>query len=211
MRKPALSRLYAASFPPMPNNCLSAVYAWTRCPRIHSPALIPVDIPSAVNAFADTSQRALRNIDFLYSVPLALQIGVRGKRKLAVRVACQMVVAVAPDPAPWLPFRGFAVPSLKPRTHRRAIQNLDGNGNGFVLHSPTLQKVRLRCSSPHFLCQPGTGASGRCSWPETNMKRRTLSSVPFRTANMHGANSVNSQSTLVGRNTHAMVRQNWTF
>jgi hypothetical protein len=135
----------------------------------------------------------------------------KGKKKAGGTCRLQMVVAVAADSAPWLPFRGFAVPSLKPRTHRRTIQSLDGNGNGFVLHSPTVQKVRPWCSSPHFLCQPGTGASGRCSSPETNMMRQTLSSVPFRTANTHGANSVNSRSTSVGRNTHAMVRQNWTF
>jgi len=77
----------------------------------------------------------------------------KGKKKAGGTCRLQMVVAVAPDSAPWLPFRGFAVASLKPRTHRRAIQNLDGNGNGLVLCSRTLQKVRLQCSSPHFLCQ----------------------------------------------------------
>jgi hypothetical protein len=65
----------------------------------------------------------------------------------------QMVVAVAPDSASWLPFRSFAGASPKSGAHRRAIQNLDGNGNGLVLYSPTMQKVRLRCSPPHFLCQ----------------------------------------------------------
>ena len=54
----------------------------------------------------------------------------------------------------------------------------------------------------------GTGASSRCSWPETTTKRPTPSFVRFRTANTHGVNNVNNQSILVGRNTHAMVPRN---
>jgi hypothetical protein len=41
--------------------------------------LILVDIPSAVNACADTSPFALKNIDFLYYVLLVLWVKVRKK------------------------------------------------------------------------------------------------------------------------------------
>ena len=54
----------------------------------------------------------------------------------------------------------------------------------------------------------GIGASRRCSWPEMNTKRLTSSSVRFRTATMHGANSVSSRSTLVVPSTRAMALRN---
>jgi len=206
MRKPALSQPYAASFPPLRNNCLSAVYAWTRCPRIHSPALIPVDMPFAANASADTSWRASKNIDFLYSVPLALRTQVRERRKLAVRVACG-----------WSSQRLLTRPRNS-EVSQSLVLNLGLTDEQFriwtemelasfsiLLHC----RKYVCCSHPTTSCvNGGTGASGRCSWPETNTKRQTSSFVRFRTANTHGANSVNSRSTLVGRITHAMVRQN---
>ena len=45
----------------------------------------------------------------------------------------------------WLFLRGFADPSLKPRTHRRAIQHLDRDGDGRILRPLTLSKVCSRC------------------------------------------------------------------
>ena len=52
------------------------------------------------------------------------------------------------------------------------------------------------------------GASGRCSLPEMNTKRLTSSPVLFRTAVMHGVNSVSSQSTLVDQSTRVMALRN---
>jgi len=204
--KPALSQLYAASFPPLLNNCSSAVYAWTRCPRIHSPVLIPVDILFVANASADTSQRAWKNIDFLYSVPLALRTEARERIKLAVRLAC-----------------GWSLQRLLTRARDSEISqslvlNLGLTDEQFRIwtememasHSILLHCRKYVCGShPTTSCvNGGTGVSGRCSWPEMIMKRQASSFVRFRTVNTHGANSVNSQSTLVGRSTHAMVRQN---
>ena len=44
---------------------------------IRSLVLILVDIPSVANACVDTLLRALMNVDFLYCVPLVLQIKAR--------------------------------------------------------------------------------------------------------------------------------------
>ena len=104
--------------------------------------------------------------------------------------------------------RGLAVPCPRPWAHRRAIQYLDRDGNGFILYSLKLSKVRLWYSliSPSF--NTGIGANGRCSWPETNMKKLRSSLVHFRTAPMRGASSVSSRSTLMVQSTRAMVHRN---
>ena len=51
-------------------------------------SLVPilVDIPSVANAFADTSSRALMNIDSLYYAPPVLRVKARGRKQSAVRV-----------------------------------------------------------------------------------------------------------------------------
>jgi hypothetical protein len=104
--------------------------------------------------------------------------------------------------------RGLAVPCPRPRAHRRAIQYLDRDGNGFFLCSLILSKVRPWYSLAHPSANTGIGANGRCSWPETNMKKLRSSLVRFRTATMCGASSVNSRSTLVVPSTRAMVHGN---
>ena len=52
---------------------------------IQSLVPIPVDMPSAAIAFADTSTRALMNIDSLYFARLALRIRVKERKRLEVR------------------------------------------------------------------------------------------------------------------------------
>jgi hypothetical protein len=51
----------------------------------------------------------------------------------------------------------------------------------------------------------GIGASDRCSWPEMTSKTLISSRVRFRTAIIHGANTVNSRSTQAVRSTRAMA------
>ena len=93
MKKTALSRYNVLSLSTSPNPCLSAVYVWTMCLWIQSPALIPVDIHFAVNAFADTLSHASKSIDFLYNVPPVLRTRGRERSKLAVRVASRSQLA----------------------------------------------------------------------------------------------------------------------
>src|SRR6266849_6816847 len=104
--------------------------------------------------------------------------------------------------------RGLAVPCLGSRAHRRAIQYLDRDGNGFLLCSLILSKVRPWYSFARPSANARIGANGRCSWPETNMKKLRSSLVRFRTATMRGASSVNSRSTLMVQSTRAMVHRN---
>lgn len=53
-----------------------------------------------------------------------------------------------------------------------------------------------------------TGASSRCSWPETNTKKQTSSFVLFRAATTYGANSASEQLKSVGRSIRAMAHRN---
>ncbi len=52
-------------------------------------SLVPilVDMPSAANAFADTSPRALMNIDSLYYALLVLRVKAKERKQPAVRDA----------------------------------------------------------------------------------------------------------------------------
>ena len=54
---------------------------------IQSLVLVLVDTPSVANACADTSLRALKNIDSLYFAPLVLRVKVRERQQPAVSVA----------------------------------------------------------------------------------------------------------------------------
>jgi hypothetical protein len=78
--------------------------------------------------------------------------------------------------------------------------------------------VLLHCRKYVRHCKPRTslhttitGANGQCSWTERNMKRPTSLLAHFLTVTTHGANSVNSQSTLPDRSIPVMARQNWTI
>jgi hypothetical protein len=86
-KKTARSLHGAPSLPSPYNDCLSAAYVWKRCPMIQSLVPILVDMPSAANAFVDTSPPALMNIDSLYYAPLVLRVKAKKKKQPAVRVA----------------------------------------------------------------------------------------------------------------------------
>src|ERR1700747_697924 len=86
-KKTACSLHRAPSSPCPPNDCSSAAYVWKRYPKIQSLVLILVDIPSAANAFVDTSPRALANIDSLYYAPLVLRVKTKERMVPAVRDA----------------------------------------------------------------------------------------------------------------------------
>ena len=58
--------------------------------------------------------------------------------------------------------RGFTVPCLRPRAHRRAVKHLDRNGDGLIFCAFALSSVRWRLQ-PACLLTIGTGVSGRCS------------------------------------------------
>src|ERR1700677_2932692 len=83
--KTASSPHSVSSFPKPSNQCLSAGYAWKRCPRTLSLVLILVDIPSVGSACADTFLLASRNTDSQYYALHAPQIRVRARASRAVR------------------------------------------------------------------------------------------------------------------------------
>ena len=104
--------------------------------------------------------------------------------------------------------RCLAVPYPKPWAHRRAIQYLDRDGNGLLLCSLILSKVRPWYSLTRPSANTGIGANGRCSWPETNIKKLRSSFVHFRTVATCGASIVSSRSIQMVQSTRAMVHRN---
>ena len=62
---------------------------------------------------------------------------------------------------------------------------------------PLYCRKYVRYSLARSFANPGTGANGRCSWPETIMKELRSSTVRSRAATMRGASSVSSRSALM--------------
>ena len=77
----------------------------------------------------------------------------KGKGKGATGGMCRGRVVNSPiNISPhYVSLRGLAVPCIKPRTHRRAIQYLDRDGNGCFLRSLKLSEVRRYCSPASLL------------------------------------------------------------
>ena len=76
------------------------------------------------------------------------------------------------------------------------------------LFSYTVESMSVVFTRSSASADVGIGASGRCSLPEMNMKKLTLSPVLFQTAVMHGVNSVSSRSTLVDQSTRVTAVRN---
>ena len=203
-KKTARSAHRAISLPSPPNDCSCAAYVWKRCLMIQSLVLTLVDIPFAVNAYADTSPRDLMNIDSPYYAPLVLRVKEREKKYLAVCAITGRSTSLSSHITPLEVSQSLALD----------LGITDKQYSLWTEMEMVSFSVLLNCRKyvhdirPTHSANIVTGANGRCSWLKTNMKKLRSSLVRFRTATMCGASNVNSRLMLMVQSTRVMALRN---
>ncbi len=193
------------SLPSLPNDCSYAAYVWKRWLMIQSLVLTLVDIPFAANACADTSHRDLMNIDSPYCAPLVLRVKEREKKCPEVCIITGRSTSLSSHITPLEVSQSLALDLGLTEKQYSIWTEMEMISFSVLL---TCRKYVHGICPPQSSANVVIGASGRCSWLKTNMKKLRSSLVRFRTAAMCGANNVNSRSILMVQSTRAMARRN---